>query len=233
MPEINWEVLQEKFLQTLLSENHDEAMYITRQVLSDGVTALEFFEQCITPSLENIGTRFENLDIFLPEMVEAASIVEIINREIVQPEIQKSIMETDSAKRFLPKGRILLATVQGDLHDIGKNIVATMLKVNGFDVIDAGTNLTAQNIIEFARREEAKIIGLSALLATTLPYMKDVIDLLVGFGLRDQFAVIVGGAAVTKEYAEEICADGYGRTAVDAVQICRNILSTTDPEGRQ
>jgi len=224
MPETNGNVIQNDFLQALLASNQVEAFQITRRVLSDNVSMIEFFDRCITPSLEEIGARFENLDIFLPEMVEAASIVENINREIIQPEIQKTVHDSDPANRLLPLGRVLLATVQGDLHDIGKNIVATMLKVNRFEVIDAGTNVTAQNIIAKARREEAKIIGLSALLTTTLPYMKDVVDLLVGLGLRDKFAVIVGGAAVTPEFAKEIGADGYGRTAADAIQVCKTVL---------
>jgi methylmalonyl-CoA mutase cobalamin-binding domain/chain len=224
MTELNWLEIKNNFLLALLTSNQAEAFKITRRLLTAEVSMLEFFQHCITPSLEEIGARFENLEIFLPEMVEAASIVECIEHEILEPEIQKTMLTSTLGGGLLHTGRVLLATVQGDLHDIGKNMVGSMLKVNGFEVIDAGVNVAAQDIISKARSEHVNIIGLSALLTTTLPYMKDVMDLLVGFGLRHKYSVIVGGAAVTPEFAKEIQADGYGRTAVDAVQVCKSIL---------
>jgi 5-methyltetrahydrofolate--homocysteine methyltransferase len=119
--------------------------------------------------------------------------------------------------------RVMVATVAGDLHDLGKNMVVAMLKMAGFDVIDLGTDVAAEDIVEAVRREEPKVLGLSALLTTTLPEQRNVIEALAAAGVRDQVRVMVGGAAVTQEWATAIGADGYGQHAPDAVRLTREL----------
>jgi trimethylamine corrinoid protein len=121
-------------------------------------------------------------------------------------------------------GKVALASVQGDLHDIGKNMVALMLKVNGFDVVDLGTNVAPSDIVDRAIQENVDIIGLSSLLTTCLPYMKDTIDYLTARGLRQKFAVIIGGAAPNEAFARAIGADAQGHSAPEAVKICKDIM---------
>jgi trimethylamine corrinoid protein len=218
--------LQEELLDNLLNSETENALSMARATLTDGVGPADFFEKCITPVLEEIGERFERLEIFLPEMVKAAEIVEFINREVLQPEIAATWRADDKSEQVTSKGKVLLATVQGDLHDIGKSMVALMLQVNGFDVCDVGIDVSPTEVVERAQQEDVHIIGLSSLLTTCLPYMKDVIDFLEGMDLRERFAVIVGGAAVTSQFAEEVGANAYGRTAAEAVRICAKIMNS-------
>ncbi len=216
----DWNELRSEFLEYLLDGETDQAILTARETLDKGAQPMEFFEECISPTLREIGQRFETLDIFLPEMVIAAEVVQEVNDQVINPAI-----EADQSGQVTSAGKVLLATVQGDLHDIGKNMVDMMLQVNGFKVINLGINVPADTIVERAEKEQVDIIGLSALLTTTLPYMKETIDYLEGKNLRDRFAVIVGGAALTPDYADKIGVDGHGRNAADAVIICKEIMA--------
>jgi methylmalonyl-CoA mutase cobalamin-binding domain/chain len=225
MDHVDWTIIRDHFLSDLLAGESDEACSLARNALSEGIDPIEFFERCITPSLEEIGKRFEDLTIFLPEMIEAAEIVEIINQEILQPYIEalrKDSSVKDQSGQF---GTVLLATVKGDLHDIGKNMVALMLKVNRFDVVDMGIDVAPSDIVKRAVKENVDIIGLSSLLSTCLPYMKDVVDYLEMQGLRTKFPVIIGGAATTPMLMDQIGVNAYGRSAADAVSICKQIIA--------
>ncbi len=215
----NWNTLQPKFIEMMLAGEDESAVALAREALDGGATPVEFFENVIAPSLQEVGKRFETLDIFLPEMVTAADTVEKVNTEVINPAVAESQGDAD-----MSLGKVLLATVQGDLHDIGKNMVGLMLKVNGFDVIDMGTNVSPSDIIARAEQENVDIIGMSALLTTCLPYMKDVGDMLVGKGIRDKFAVIIGGAATTPDITEEMGANAYGSSAADGVEKCKMLL---------
>ncbi|MCJ7733223.1 MAG: cobalamin-dependent protein, partial [Anaerolineales bacterium] len=183
-------------------------------------TPTEFFENCIAPTLQEVGKKFETLDIFLPEMVTAAETVEVVNTEVINPAVADSLSEV-----YRPLGKVLLATVQADLHDIGKNMVGLMLKVNGFEVIDLGTNVSPSEIVARAEFENVDIIGMSALLTTCLPYMKDVCNYLEGKGIRDKYAVIIGGAATTPKVMEDMGANAYGSSAADGVSKCKLLLN--------
>lgn len=217
---------QPRFLKHLLDGNTDEALALARELLEKGGKPMEFFEMCVGPSLKEIGQRFENLDIFLPEMVVAAEVVQQLNMRVLNPAI-----ELEKSDQVISAGKVLLATVQGDLHDIGKNMVDMMLQVNGYQVINLGIDVPTDSIVERAEVENVDIIGLSALLTTTLPYMKDVISYLEGKGIRKKYKVIVGGAAPTPEYAKEIGADGHGRNAADAVALCNQLMLTKQSLG--
>jgi 5-methyltetrahydrofolate--homocysteine methyltransferase len=214
-----WKSTQPRFLKALLEGDADAAVMVAREALSSGAKPVEFFEGCIAPSLAEVGKRFETLEIFLPEMVTAAEAVDKVNAEVIKP-----ALEVASAEAAKVKGRVLLATVQGDLHDIGKNMVGLMLKVNGFEVIDLGTNVSPSDIVASAKKEGVDIIGLSALLTTCLPYMKDVCDFLVAKGARGAYRVVVGGAATTPDFAKEVGADAHGDSAADAVAICTEMM---------
>jgi len=218
---MDWEATWREFTDLLLADGPEPALAKTRELLAQGITPEDFFQQCVTPALVEVGNRFETLDIFLPEMVSAAEIVKRIDEEIIQPMLKDSL---ENRPQMGATGRVALASVQGDLHDIGKNMVALMLRVNGFDVVDLGVNVAPNDIIDRAEQEKAQIIGLSSLLTTCLPYMKDVVDLLNARGLRQKYAVIIGGAAPTEAFAHAIGADNQGHSAPEAVRICKEIM---------
>jgi methylmalonyl-CoA mutase cobalamin-binding domain/chain len=217
---IEWKQVEETFLEALLEGEGDKSVEIADSTLKQGATPVEFFEKAIAPSLANIGGMFEELEIFLPEMVTAADIVNRVNEEVINPAV-----ESGGGEKVKATGKVVLATVQGDLHDIGKNMVALLLRVNGFDVIDMGINVPPSDIVARAEAEQVDIIGLSTLLTTCLPYSKDVYDYLEGKGTRDKYAVIIGGAAVNENFADEVGADGIGHSGADAVKICTKIMA--------
>ena len=148
----DWKTLQPKFIGMLLAGDEDGAVKLAQDSLDGGATPVEFFENCISPSLQDVGKRFETLDIFLPEMVTAADTVDAVNTKVINPAVAES---QDGTSMSL--GKVLLATVQGDLHDIGKNMVGLMLKVNGFEVVDLGTNVSPGDIVSRAEQEEVDI----------------------------------------------------------------------------
>jgi 5-methyltetrahydrofolate--homocysteine methyltransferase len=215
----NWEILQPKFTEYALAGEEDAAIAMARESLDGGASPVEFFENCIAPSLQEVGKRFETLDIFLPEMVTAADTVEKVNEVVINPAVAD-----DEFSASMSLGKVLLATVQGDLHDIGKNMVGLMFKVNGFEVIDLGTNVAPADIVARAEQENVDIIGMSALLTTCLPYMKDVGDFLDGKGIRDKYSVIIGGAATNPDITEDMGANAHGSSAADGVEKCKMLL---------
>ncbi len=198
----------------------DEArgVALARATLESGVGPTTMFLEGIQPLLYEVGKRFEKLEIFLPDLMKAAKVVKAMQRDVLEPAIRQSSEEATEL------GTIVLGTSQGDIHDIGKNMVGLMLQVNGFKVIDLGTNVSVQDFIKAARENKAQVIGVSSLLTPSMPYMGDLIERLKGLGLRDEFKVIVGGAPVTDAYAQRIGADAYGADAVDAVRICRRLV---------
>ncbi len=215
----NWETLQKEFIDVMLAGDEDTAVSLAQKSLDGGATPVQFFENCIAPSLQAVGKRFETLEIFLPEMVTAADTVEVVNEKVINPAVAE---RQDSVNMSL--GKVLLATVQGDLHDIGKNMVGLMLKVNGFEVVDLGTNVSPADIVARAEQEGVDIIGMSALLTTCLPYMKDVGDYLEGKGIRDKYELIIGGAATTPEIMEDMGANAHGSSAADGVKKCKMLV---------
>ena len=186
MTDSNWDTVREEFLGALLKADSDKAVSIAKESLAGGASPTDFFEQCISPALTEVGNRFETLDIFLPEMVEAAEVVNRVNDEVITPAVEANAAAGNSGDQIASKGKVVLATIKGDLHDIGKSMVALILRVNGFEVIDMGINVPPADIADLAEREGADIIGMSSLLTTCLPYMKDLVDYLEGRGVRDQ-----------------------------------------------
>jgi methanogenic corrinoid protein MtbC1 len=218
----HWEAIRAEYLDLLLDGVPEPAIERTRQLLATGVTPLDFFQQVITPVLAEIGRRFEELEIFLPELATAGETVKAVSDTVINPALAAA------SQTQMRQGKVVLGTVQGDLHDIGKNMVGLMLGVHGFDVIDLGTNIPPAEFVNRAEKEQADIIAMSALLMTCLPYMKDVLDRLGGLGLRHKYAVIVGGAPTSPEYARSIGADAYGTNAAEAVRVCQELVQSRE-----
>ncbi|MFQ5516328.1 MAG: B12-binding domain-containing protein [Acidimicrobiia bacterium] len=194
-----------------------EAAALAQQAVDAGVSPEEIFDSCVVPVLKDIGEQFGRLEIFLPEMIVAADAAKAVFG-VLEP-----VLEAQQAGS-MALGRIVIGTAAGDVHDIGKNMVAVMLEVNGFEVIDLGTDVSPRDFLKTARSEEADIIAISSLLTTSLPYMKDVLAVLDATGRNEQFSVMLGGGPVTADWAHEVGADGYGKDAAEAVDAARGIV---------
>ncbi len=178
----------------------------------------QIFTECIEPTLVEVGERFSRLDIFLPELMNSASTVKAIQEALLP------FLAGDPHQ--VKRGRIVICTVSGDLHDIGKNIVKTMLEVNGFELRDLGVDVAASNVIKAAVEFNADIIALSALMLPSLPSMKDVIDILLeNDKYKGRFKVMVGGGPVSQEWANKAGADAYGDNAIEAVKVAHALFS--------
>jgi len=212
-----FEEIAEAMSQAVATGDDTQAAAVAREALAAGVEPQRVFEQIIAPTLTEIGDRFQRLEIFLPEMMMAADAAKAVFA-VLQPAIEFG--KTSLASQ----GRIVIGTVAGDVHDIGKNMVASMLEVNGFEVINLGCDVPPDAFLRAAREKQADIIAMSSLLTTSLPYMKDVLEVLRESGEQGRFKVMVGGGPVTAEWAQQVGADGYGKDAAEAVTIARRLL---------
>lgn len=190
---------------------------LTRRGVTERMDFLRAIEEC-GEGLKEIGKRFETGDMFLPELMKAGKIMtEVL--AILEPEMKK----TGHQKEKL--GRVIIGTVKGDVHDIGKNIVATMFLVEGFEVYDLGKDVPTSKFIEEAKKSKADIVAASALLSNTMVHQRDLINAFIKDGSRDKVKILIGGAPVTADWAEKIGADGYGDNAVEGVKIAKKLLS--------
>ena len=197
----------------------------SKEAIRSEIDPLEAVESGLARGMEVVGDRFESGEAFLPELLMAGEAFKAA-MGVLDPEIRKQ------KKQMTDRGTIVIATVKGDLHSIGKNIVATVLETHGFNVVDIGIDRGALQIIEEAEKVSADVIGLSALMSTTMPAQKEVIDALTELNLRDKYRVIVGGGPVTQEWAEQIGADGCGKDPVEAVGLLEKLLHH-EPERQQ
>lgn len=198
--------------QKTISGDTNGIQAVCKQALDSGMEALDILENGISQGMDIVGKRFETGEAFLPELLLAADSFSSA-MEVLEP-----VIKADK-KNIAKIGKVLLATVKGDVHTLGKNILATVLETNGFEVVDLGVDQGTLNIIEAAEKNNVDVIGLSAVMTTTMPYQKELISTLGEMGLRDKFIVLVGGGPVSQKWADEIGADGYGKTAMDAVSI--------------
>jgi corrinoid protein of di/trimethylamine methyltransferase len=212
-----FEEIAQAMSQAVATGDDTQAAAVAREALAAGVEPHRVFEQIIAPTLTEIGDRFQRLEIFLPEMMMAADAAKAVFA-VLQPAIEASKTSLSS------QGRIVIGTVAGDVHDIGKNMVASMLEVNGFEVINLGCDVPPDTFLRTAREKQADIIAMSSLLTTSLPYMKDVLEVLHESGEAARFKVMVGGGPVTAEWAQQVGADGYGKDAAEAVTVARRLL---------
>ncbi len=187
---------------------------LVQQALDMGTDPRRMVTEGLTEAMSIVGERFEAKDYFIPDMLASAETVGEA-MDILAPHLAKSGMAT--------KGKVIMATVKGDLHDIGKNIVSIILKGAGYEVNDMGADVTPERIVAIVTEEKPDFIGLSALLTTTMMAMKETIESLAEAGLRDKVKVIIGGAPTSAEFAAEIGADGYGADAFQAVRVVEEL----------
>lgn len=193
----------------------DDAARISQDALDAGIDALEIINKGVTLGTDRLGDLFQNFEIFLPELIMGGDAAKAA-MAILVPHI--SIAELNARP-----GKIVMGTVFGDIHDIGKNLCAAMLSATGFEVTDLGVNVPPKDFVKTAESIGAKIIGLSALMSTSLYYQQDVIDYLTDAGLRDKYFVIVGGGPVTPDWVKKIGADGGGKQANNVVAVCKEL----------
>ena len=206
----------------ILEGDKDQAVVIGEQLAASTDDILEAVEVA-SGVIREVGDKFGAGELFLPEMVLAAEAMQGFMDEVT-PRLEA---EAGTAQAT---GKVVIGTVQGDIHSIGKNIVATMLSASGYEVVDLGVNVVPMEAIKTAENSGASIIGLSALMTTSMPYQKEVVDLLNALDQRNDFWVIVGGGPVTREYAQDIGSNGWAPDAAVAVQVCDRLLSLeTDP----
>jgi len=215
----NNQKLIDEMVEHLLGPDPDAPVAWAQEVIDGGMEAVDFFNDVFTPAMASVGDKFGRLDIFLPELIDSAERAQAISKEVLAP-----IFLAEGGNTQMSRGKIVLCTVQGDLHDIGKNMVSLMLQVNGFEVIDMGINVPPREALNRAKEVNADILGLSALMTTSQPYMKECVELRDGFGLKDNFSIIVGGAPITAEYTAKIGADAFGKSAVEAVEKCMSLM---------
>jgi 5-methyltetrahydrofolate--homocysteine methyltransferase len=209
--------LFEELQQAIINGKAPLAKELTEKMLKEGIRPTEMFPKAIIPAMDEVGRRMRECEFFIPEVLIAARAARGAT------EILKPLLTGDQAVR--PAGTVVCGTVKGDLHDIGKNIVAMMLESAGFRIIDLGVDVTAEKVVEAVRANNANIVALSALLTTTMVNMKSVIEGLTAAGLRGQVKVLVGGAPVTDAWAHSIGADGYGKDAPAAVELARQLVA--------
>jgi corrinoid protein of di/trimethylamine methyltransferase len=203
--------------QSVIDGDAVQSATLAQQALDDGVPPLDAIEIGLVPGLSYVGEQFGEGELFLPDMMLAARAMQKA-LDILEPELQ-----AQSAQRTVV-GRVVIGTVKGDIHEIGKNLVGMMLSTSGFEVHDLGVDVAPDRFVEAAREHNADIVGVSALLTTTMAGQRTVVEALVTAGLRERVRVIVGGAPASESWAKEIGADGYSEDAIGAVALARKLL---------
>jgi methanogenic corrinoid protein MtbC1 len=201
----------------LIGAERDLAIAATQRLLDHEVDPTVILEEGMAVAMFDLGEMWKRGEVFLPEVVASAAIFKACN-ELVEPALLAKKDPNAEANAL-----VLMCTVKGDLHDLGKNMVGAMLRTSGFDVHDMGKDVNADKIMAAITELKPQILGMSALLTTTVPYQETVIKKLVAAGMRDQVKIMVGGAPVTPEWAEKIGADGYANNAPEAVEIARKL----------
>ncbi len=204
-----------ELFEAVLTGNRDAAVELTRQALDASIDPQSLIDDTMIPAMDEVGKRFEDEEYFVPELLLAARAMQSA-LELIRP----LLAEAGSSS----KGCIVIGTVQGDLHDIGKNLVSAMFEGAGFSVVDLGTDVSPGEFVAAVEEKGANVVGLSALLTVTMPSMKSTIDALEAAGLRDRVKVLVGGAPLSTNYAEEIKADAYAENATAAVRAARQLV---------
>ena len=192
---------------------------LTDKALAQGISPADIIKMGLTEGMDIVGQKFEAKEYYIPDMLASAEAVGVA-MEILEPHLAKSCIKS--------KGKIIVATVKGDLHDIGKNIVSILLRGAGYAVKDLGNDIDPQAIIAAVREEKPQFVGMSALLTSTMIHMRTTIQALTESGLRDKVKVIIGGAAVSEEFAQSIGADGYGADGFQAVRVIEALSTSVE-----
>jgi len=202
--------------ESIIGGNMAKAKELTQSAVQEGVEPGKILGEGLIAGMNVVGDKFKKNEFYVPEVLIAARAMHA-GMDILKPILAKSGVK--------PVATVVVGTVKGDLHDIGKNLVVMMLEGAGFDVVDAGVDVDAEKFASAIQEKSAKLLGMSALLTTTMPSMKTIIDVLQTKGLKDKVKIMVGGAPLTQEYADEIGADGYAPDAASAVDKAKELLS--------
>jgi corrinoid protein of di/trimethylamine methyltransferase len=213
----------DQIVEATVQGDETRCLALAQQVLDEGLDPLEAIEEGYTRGMVIVGEKFAKMEYYLPDLMLSAravnAAVDLLKPHLVQQEGGGT------------QGTVVLGTIQGDLHDVGKNIVKIMLQASGFDVHDLGVDVPVRRFVETAEQVGADIIAASAILTTTMAYMPDLTDLLTEMGVRDQYKIMLGGAPVNADWAAEAGADGYGENATEAVEVAKRLMQ--EKKGRQ
>ena len=207
--------LYDELKQAIIDGKAPVSKELTEKGLKEGIRPKDFFPNAIIPAMDEVGRRMKNCEYFIPEVLIAARAARA-STDLLRP-----LLVGDESMKSM--GTVACGTVKGDLHDIGKNIVAMMLEGAGFKIVDLGVDVAAEKFVAAVRDQKATLVALSALLTTTMVSMKEVIEALKTAGVRDKVKILVGGAPVTDNWAKSIGADGYGKDAPEAVALARQL----------
>jgi 5-methyltetrahydrofolate--homocysteine methyltransferase len=201
--------------EAVIEMNFDETENLTKQALDSKITVADILDNSLIPALDEVGVLFSDGDYFLPDVLMCVKAYDN-SYKLLEPMLKDGDYKT--------KGKIMLGTVAGDIHDIGKKILSALLQGNGFDIIDLGVDVSPETFLNKAKEFDPDVIGMSAMLTTTMPAMKEIIDVFSEGGVRDKYKIIVGGAPLNKKYSDEIGADGYGEDAQSGVDLVKSLL---------
>lgn len=204
--------LMEQLAQTVIEGDIDGVQSLVQKGLDEGTDADDILQKGLMQGMDEVGRRFSSEEMFIPEVMRSARVMHSA-LEILRPILQ------DSETGVRSKGRMVLGTVEGDIHDIGKSLVEMMLTANGFEVIDIGINVSPQSFVEAIKEYKPDLVGMSALLTSTMPAITSTIEAIEKEGLRKKLKIIIGGAPISEEFTEESGADLYGENALEAVEV--------------
>jgi trimethylamine corrinoid protein len=207
-----------KIYNGILELDRERTLEMANAAVNGNLNITEIIEKGMSPAMDQVGKKFQMGTLYLPELQISAEIFTSV-MQVFQPRLLESRMDVKK------KGQVIIGTVKGDVHSIGKDLVATMLKIGGFEVDNLGIDVPIFTFLEQAQKVKADIIALSALLTTTMPMQREVIEALKEEGIRDKFKVIVGGAPINQKWADEIGADGYAESAPEAVRVAKALSS--------
>ncbi len=206
--------VMEQISENLMKGKAKDVAALVQQAIDDGVEAEKILNEGLLPAMNTVGVRFKNNEVYVPEVLIAARAMKA-GSEILRPILAAAGIE--------PKGKVVIGTVKGDLHDIGKNLLCMMVEGAGLKVIDIGIDVEPQKFVEAAKENEAGVIGVSALLTTTMTNMKAVVEAVKAEGLTGKVKVMIGGAPVTQAYCDEIGADGYAPDAASGAELAKKL----------
>jgi len=212
------EEILRKMSEAVLNFDSAAAVDAAKEAVALKIDPVKAIEGGLAKGLREIGDRFERGEMYLPHLILGADAMEAAVK-VLEEHVPKEELKSTS------RGTVVIGTVEGDIHDLGLRIVASMLRANGFKVHDLGCNTKSMDFIEKAKEVDADIIAVSSLMTTTMPFMKDLIEALEATGIRDRFKILLGGGPVSERWAEEIGADGYGRDASEAVRVAKELVA--------
>lgn len=196
----------------------DEAVEITKKAIEEGINPKEILDEALISAMEDLGEKYSTGEIYVPEMLMSANTMKLC-MDILRPKLIEAKVE--------PLGKCVIGTVKDDLHDIGQNLVSTLLEGAGFEVHNLGSDVSTEEFLNTIKEKEPHILGLSAMLTTTMLQMEVIIKAIEEASMRDKVKIIIGGAPITPEFAKEIGADGYGKDATEAVEIAKKLLNNS------